>query len=100
MVSVPVVGFTKPQTTLNSVVLPAPFGPMIPRMRPGGADRETSSSAMSPPKRTPIPFSDRLAVSAEISSGDDLMPTSLLFDGTDVGRGAGSPAAWIRLVRG
>src|SRR5258705_8602735 len=51
-VNEPAVGRTNPQITLNSVVLPAPFGPMTLTTRPGGTARETSSSAVRPPKRT------------------------------------------------
>ena len=43
---------TKPQMTLNSVVLPAPLGPMTPTTSPGETVSETSSSAVRPPKRT------------------------------------------------
>src|SRR4051794_5572763 len=37
---------------LKSVVLPAPFGPIRPTMRPGATPNETPSSATMPPKRT------------------------------------------------
>src|SRR5262245_15234204 len=37
---------------LKSVVLPAPFGPIRPTMRPGATPKETPSSATMPPKRT------------------------------------------------
>ena len=47
--SVPVSGRTKPQATLNSVVLPAPFGPITPSTRRGRAVSETSESAVMPP---------------------------------------------------
>ena len=43
---------TKPQMTLNSVVLPAPLGPITPTTSPGATVSDTSSSAVSPPKRT------------------------------------------------
>src|SRR6516225_2292100 len=36
---------------LSSVVLPAPFGPMTPRISPGATARSTPSTAASPPKR-------------------------------------------------
>ena len=42
----------KPQMTLNSVVLPAPLGPMTPTIAPRGTQNETASSAVIPPKRT------------------------------------------------
>ena len=35
----------------NSVVLPAPFGPIRPVMRPAGADSEAAFTASRPPKR-------------------------------------------------
>src|ERR1700704_687552 len=37
---------------LKSVVLPAPFGPIRPTMRPGATSKETPSRATMPPKRT------------------------------------------------
>src|SRR6476620_5306814 len=37
---------------LKRVVLPAPFGPISPTMRPGATENETLSSAVMPPKRT------------------------------------------------
>ena len=46
---------TKPQMTLNSVVFPAPLGPMTPTTSPGATVSETSSSAVRPPKRTVRP---------------------------------------------
>ena len=39
-------------TTLNIVVLPAPFGPMRPQMWPSSIENESPSSATMPPKRT------------------------------------------------
>src|SRR3978361_469679 len=37
--------------TLKHVVLPAPFGPISPRISPGLMSKETSLSAARPPKR-------------------------------------------------
>src|SRR5689334_23929158 len=37
--------------TLNSVDLPAPFGPITARTSPGSIARSTASTATSPPKR-------------------------------------------------
>src|SRR5438445_1655144 len=48
----PEAGVTRPATLLNSVVLPAPFGPMSPAIDAGGTVSETRSSAVRPPKRT------------------------------------------------
>src|SRR5262245_41952745 len=47
----------------NSVVLPAPFGPISPVMRPAAAANDTWSSATRPPKRRETP-STRSKVSA------------------------------------
>ena len=49
---VPEFGATKPQITLNSVVLPAPLGPITPTTSPPAASTETSSRALIPPKET------------------------------------------------
>ena len=45
----PEVGWTNPQITLKSVVLPAPFGPMTPTTSSLPTDIDTSSRANSPP---------------------------------------------------
>ena len=39
----------KPQMASNTVVLPAPFGPMRPRMEPCPTANETPSTARTPP---------------------------------------------------
>src|SRR4051812_16674986 len=46
-----------PVIRLNTVVLPAPFGPMSPCSVPAGSDRFRSWTARSPPKRMPAPRS-------------------------------------------
>ena len=46
----PLVGRMAPETTLKRVVLPAPFGPMIPVMWPGSMSRVQWSKARTPPK--------------------------------------------------
>jgi hypothetical protein len=60
---------------LNSVVLPAPLGPIRPTMWPCGTEKETLSSAVMPPKRTLTPStrsrSARLAGEAMIDSFHD-----------------------------
>src|SRR5262245_27905993 len=48
----PVVGRTSPLNTLNSVVLPAPLGPINPTISPRGISKLTEESATSPPKHT------------------------------------------------
>src|SRR4051794_23673090 len=40
-----------PVTALNSVVLPAPFGPITEWMRPGSTARSTALTAVRPPNR-------------------------------------------------
>src|SRR5205823_785937 len=73
-------GGSTPLTTLSSVVLPAPFGPMSPQMPPP-AVKETSSRAANPPK-------DRLTPSTR-SSAPSVIPV--------LGAGEGEPALpWFR----
>src|SRR5690606_3544745 len=48
----PLVGFRNPDRTLNSVVLPAPLGPMMHSMLSVAVRSEILSTATSPPKRT------------------------------------------------
>src|SRR5262249_44992201 len=48
----PCCGRIVPETTLKSVVLPAPFGPTRPTISPVPTVRVTPSSARNPPKRT------------------------------------------------
>src|SRR4051812_40449147 len=47
---VPASGGIKPVMTLNSVVLPAPFGPITLKISPGCTARSTPSTAATPPK--------------------------------------------------
>ena len=46
----PVVGGSRPVIRLNTVVLPAPFGPIRPEIVPGRTAKETSCSTFRPPK--------------------------------------------------
>ena len=46
----PALGCRKPLSRLNSVVLPAPFGPMMPRISPLCSVKLTSCTALRPPK--------------------------------------------------
>src|ERR1700753_2967672 len=46
-----------PRMTRSSVVLPAPFGPMIPVKSPFSSEKVTSLSTWRPPRRTPMPSS-------------------------------------------
>src|SRR5438128_9608723 len=45
-------GFTRPETALNSVVLPAPLGPTSPTTSCVPTESVTVLTAVSPPKRT------------------------------------------------
>src|SRR6056300_414627 len=47
---VPVSGVSKPVSRLNSVVLPAPFGPIRAVITPEGISRCSTSTAVRPPK--------------------------------------------------
>src|SRR5580698_2249462 len=47
-------GSSRPRTTRSSVVLPAPFGPMIPAKSPLPRENVTSLSTSRPPRRTPM----------------------------------------------
>ena len=51
----PAAGRRKPLSALKSVVLPAPFGPMIPRISPVATRRLTPSSAFRPPNAIDTP---------------------------------------------
>src|SRR4030095_8925525 len=48
----PLVGRSTPVRPLKKGDLPAPLGPMIPRISPAGTASDTLLSAASPPKRT------------------------------------------------
>ena len=53
--TLPQVVSCRPVMTLNVVVLPAPFGPISPVMRPASTSRSTSRTAWLPPKWTLTP---------------------------------------------
>src|SRR5882672_3864398 len=101
--TVPDVGGSSPVTTLNSVVLPAPFGPIKPVTRPSSAESEASSSAMLPPKRTLTPRTssrgtDPYLVEGECTvDGDDALGCPRRCDphpfevGLGLGRTCGRP---------
>ncbi len=44
-----VIGLVTPAMMLNSVVLPAPFGPISPGIEPRGTSNAQASTAVSPP---------------------------------------------------
>src|SRR3954451_8759104 len=57
----PDVGAYTPVIVLKQVVLPAPFGPIRPRISPGRRSRDTSARATTPPKRMVTLRSDNSA---------------------------------------
>src|SRR5829696_1975671 len=64
----PAVGRTSPESRLKSVVLPAPFGPMMPTSSPARTSSETSTTILAPPMSSP-----RLRV-ARIGAGVATIP--------------------------
>src|SRR5436305_5455885 len=52
----PASGFSSPESSLISVVLPAPFGPMTAWISPGATESDTSPVATMPPKRLVSPL--------------------------------------------
>src|ERR1700680_3873683 len=52
--------------TLNNVVLPAPFGPIRATTSPASTEKETRSSATTPPKRTLSSRTSSSAISAKV----------------------------------
>src|SRR5947199_8814462 len=74
----PAVGYRSPATRLKSVVLPAPFGPRIPRRSPGRTSRSTARTACRPPKRRPTPR--RRRVGSALRAGDASANRLLLDD--------------------
>src|SRR5437868_1253871 len=53
--TVPEVGLSTPVRRLKSDVLPAPFGPMMPRHSPAATSSETSATIVAPPMSSPRP---------------------------------------------
>jgi len=62
----PASGGSMPKSTFISVLLPEPFSPSSPRMRPGWTSRSMPSLALSAPKQRTIP---RISRSAVMGSG-------------------------------
>src|SRR5882762_793661 len=65
-VTLPPLGLYTRVITLNSVVLPAPFGPMRATTSPASTVKETRSSATTPPKRTLSSRISSSAISAQV----------------------------------
>ena len=68
----PAVGGCSPVMTLNSVVLPAPFGPISPVIVPGSAETDASSTAVMPPKRTVTPVTSSNAMAGHLPLGEHI----------------------------
>src|ERR1019366_8344900 len=66
--TVPESGWMKPEIRLNSVVLPAPFGPITARISPGETSKLTSSTAARPPNRLDRSRTARIGVTAHSRS--------------------------------
>ncbi len=58
----PEVGAWAPTRHEKSVVLPAPFGPMTPKISPDATSNETSVRAARPPKRFVTPRTESSAL--------------------------------------
>src|SRR5262249_55231889 len=56
MATLPLSAFSLPRISLNNVDLPAPFGPMMPTIAPGGTLKESLSIS----RRSPKPFETSL----------------------------------------
>src|SRR6202162_4366880 len=64
-VIVPALGRRKPRRQERSVVLPAPFGPIRPRVSPRGTSRDTPSSARVRRPKRPYVFDTSVTVIIE-----------------------------------
>src|SRR5262249_27856712 len=65
-----------PEMRWNSVVLPAPFGPMSPTISPGATSKLTPETACSPPKRLRTPTTSRSAMSGGRATARPRAPES------------------------
>src|ERR1035437_1197074 len=72
----PASGATVPAAMPNSVVLPAPFGPMMPSASPSASARSTLSATTTAPNRFEIFSSARIGAMVSIASADRLQLAS------------------------
>src|SRR6266511_2350176 len=77
----------------NSVVLPAPLGPISPVMRPAGAASEAASSASRPPKRLETRSTVRRGSAMGLPFGHHSRADATDDPGAGVGQGA-HDTAW------
>ena len=68
-VTVPASGLSSPVTRLNTVVLPAPFGPMMLTNSPSATLSDSASTAVTPPKRRVRLASSRIGAITPSPSG-------------------------------
>src|SRR6266404_2536673 len=70
----PASGASPPAIRLKSVVLPAPFGPIMPSASPGATARSISSAATTEPKvlRRPLIFSMRLSLATRWANRNEI----------------------------
>src|SRR5207302_6110055 len=68
----PACGFSTLVIRLNSVDLPAPFGPMTARISPGSSCMSSASTAMSAPKRRVSPLHSSSGMASSQKSQDSL----------------------------
>ena len=74
---------------LNIVVLPEPFGPINPRISPSATSKDTSLSAVNPPKRLTAPDTARSGVTG--CGGEPGRGRPALGPRWNDGRGPGGP---------
>src|SRR5438105_5840335 len=98
--------------TLKSVVLPAPFGPMMPSRSPARTSRLTARTAVRPPKRLvtdssvstvpprpPAPGDARQPLRREAHDEDQHDAVDDQVDARETRLGAGERGAQVRLER-
>src|SRR4029077_12060054 len=64
-----------PRIALSAVVLPAPLGPMSPRMRPSSTCRSMPSSAMVVPKALRMPRASMVTIASALLFDSRRLPT-------------------------
>src|SRR2546427_8415369 len=84
----PTVGRRKPVMQLNTVVFPAPLGPMMLRISPGRTANDTSDTATNPPKRIVSCSTPRRAPVATVEAPGAAVMTPP-SDAVLLGRGGG-----------